>query len=85
MTRLLEPGPAMMLLLADLGPKDEKPASIKRCRKRVQKLRRNLLPPDRKVVSLKSLEAARGEALRALDARCAICGHCILRSSEPSL
>lgn len=76
------PSPELLLMLADLGPKDTKRASIKRCRKRVDRLRRNLAPKPDKVITLRNHEPARAKALSLLDRRCQICGHCIIRPEE---
>src|SRR5262245_3851322 len=78
MTLPSEPSPALLLLLADLGPRDERKSSIKRCRKRMENLRRNLAPSPAKVVSLSRLEPVRAEALLTLTKRCGLCRRCDL-------
>jgi hypothetical protein len=83
MTRPVEPTAAMLLMLADLGPKDEKPSSIKRCRKRMKRLKRNLgerRPPN--VVAISHVESVRTEAIRTIDGRCLMCGLCVMRPSS---
>lgn len=76
------PTAALLLLLADLGPRDRRKSSIKRCRKRMERLRSNLAPRSERVIILSDLEATRTEALRTLEGRCAMCGLCVFRSDS---
>lgn len=70
------PTPEMMLLLAGIGPSDNRPRSIKRCRKHVTRVRDTLAPCLPGVVTLPHLEAGRAQALWALGERCRNCAKC---------